>query len=176
MVRRGLALFLEAFDDFILVGEANSGPEAVKLCAETKPDVVLMDLLMPGGSGVEATKIIRQNWPNIQVLALTSYENPDLVRNALQAGAIGYLLKNASIDELARAVRAAHAGKATLAPEAAQALIASAVQPAIPNYDLSERERQVLALLINGLTNRQIAQQLQLSHSTVKFHVSHILA
>ncbi len=176
MVRRGLAVFLDAFDDMVLVGEASSGEEAVRLCETLKPDVVLMDLLLPGTDGVAATRMIRQLSPDIQVLALTSYKEEELVQAALQAGAIGYMLKNASIDELAQAIRAARAGRSTLAPEATQALVGAARRPAAQTYKLSEREREVLSLMIKGMTNRQIARQLSLSNSTVKFHVSSILA
>jgi two-component system, NarL family, response regulator LiaR len=176
MVRRGLAVFLDAFDDMTLVGEASSGEEAVELCERLAPDVVLMDLILPGIDGLAATRMIRERSPGTQVLALTSYKEEELVQAALQAGAIGYLLKNATIDELAQAIRAAHAGRSTLAPEATQALIDAATRPAVQTYNLSEREREVLSLVIKGMTNRQIAQQLSLSNSTVKFHVSSILA
>jgi NarL family two-component system response regulator LiaR len=176
MVRRGLAVFLETFDDLLLAGEASGGDEAIRMCEAVQPHVVLMDLVMPEPDGIMTTAIIRQNWPNIQVLALTSYKEEELVQAALQAGAIGYLLKNASIDELAQAIRAAHAGKPTLAPEATQALIATATRSSPGSYRLSEREREVLGLMVKGLTNRQIAQQLSVSNSTVKFHVSSVLS
>jgi NarL family two-component system response regulator LiaR len=176
MVRRGLAVFLETFDDLTLMGEASGGDEAIYLCETTQPDVVLMDLMMPETDGITATAIIRQNWPNIQIVALTSYKEEELVQAALQAGAIGYLLKNASIDELAQAIRAAHSGKPTLSPEATQALIATATRSSPGTYKLSDREREVLALMVKGMTNRQIAQQLSVSNSTVKFHVSSVLS
>lgn len=176
MVRRGLSVFLETFDDLILVGEAATGQEAVRLCGTIKPDVVLMDLLLPDMDGVMATQLIRRTYPNIQVVALTSYKDEELVQAALQAGAIAYLLKNASIDVLAQAIRAAQKGQPTLAPEATQALIGATMRGAPHSYNLSERERDVLALIVAGQTNRQIAQQLSLSNSTVKFHVSNILS
>lgn len=175
MVRRGLAVFLDTLDDLKLVGEASGGQDAIRLADTIRPDVILMDLVMPDGDGVAATRLIRQAHPEIQVIALTSFKDDQLVRGALQAGAIGYLLKNATIDELARAIRAAKEGKPTLAAEATQALIGSATRPALENR-LTEREREVLALLVEGLTNQQIAQRLTLSQSTVKFHVSSILA
>lgn len=176
MVRRGLAVFLEAFDDLQLVGEAGSGAEALQLCAEIEPDVVLMDLIMPEMDGVETTRAIRQNYPQTQVVALTSFKDDALVGAALGAGAIGYLLKNVSIDELAEAIRAARAGRPTLAPEAAQALIASARRPPTPGHDLTGREREVLALLVEGLNNPEIARRLGVSRSTIKTHVSNILS
>jgi len=176
MVRRGLATFLMVFDDLELAGEAADGKAAIQLCAQVKPDVVLMDLVMPEMDGATVTRAIRQQFPEIQVIALTSFKEEELVQNALQAGAIGYLLKDVSADDLAEAIRAAHAGRATLAPEAAQALVHAATQPAVPSYDLTERERAVLALLVEGLNNTQIAGKLFVSPSTIKSHVSNILS
>ena len=176
MVRRGLATFLKAFDDLELVGEAADGAEAVQRCAEVQPDVVLMDLMMPGTDGVVATRTIRERLPTVQVLALTSFREEGLVHRALQAGAIGYLLKNVSAEDLAAAIRAAHAGRPTLAPEATQALVHAATQPPVPGQDLSRREREVLALLVQGLSNTAIADRLVVSPSTAKAHVSSILA
>ncbi len=176
VVRSGLAAFLLAFDDLELVGEAGSGEEAVRLCNQLRPDVVLMDLVMPGMDGAAATRTIREQCPEIQVIALTSFKEEELVQGALQAGAISYLLKNVSADELADAIRAAHAGRSTLAPEAAQALVHAASHPPPPGHDLTHREREVLALMVEGLSNREIAERLVVSHSTAKFHVSSILS
>ena len=176
MVRRGLATFLKVFDDLELAGEAASGEAAVELCAQFMPDVILMDLMMPDMDGATATRLIRQQYPKVQVIALTSYKEEQVVQNALQAGAIGYLLKDVSADELARAIRAAHAGQATLSPEAVQALVNAANQPPVPGQDLTEREREVLALMVEGLNNTQIAGRLVVSPSTIKTHVSHILS
>ena len=176
VVRSGLSAFLLAFDDLELVGEAGSGEEAVRLCDRIRPDVVLMDLVMPGMDGSQATRAIRKKCPSIQVVALTSFKEQDLVEAALEAGAIGYLLKNVSADELAKAIREAHVGRPTLAPEAAQALIQARREPRGLGFDLTEREREVLALLVEGLNNPDIADRLVVSRSTVKFHVSSILS
>ena len=175
MVRRGLAAFLQVFDDLELAGEAANGGEAVQLCARLLPDVVLMDLAMPDMDGVTATRIIRQRFPSVQVLALTSFTDEKLIQDALQAGAIGYLLKDVTADELAQAIRAAHSGQATLSPAAVQAMVHAATQSPTPGHDLTEREREVLALMVKGLNNSEIAAKLVVSPSTIKSHVSHIL-
>jgi NarL family two-component system response regulator LiaR len=176
MVRRGLATFLKAFEDLELAGEADSGEAAIRLCAEVLPDVILMDMVMPDLDGAAATRAIRQQFPQVQVIALTSFKEGALVKNALEAGAIGYLLKDVSADELVQAIRAAHAGRATLSPEAAQALVETANQPPAQGLDLTEREREVLALMVEGLNNTQIAGRLTVSSSTIKSHVSNILS
>jgi NarL family two-component system response regulator LiaR len=176
MVRRGLATFLKVVDDLELVGEAASGQAAVQLCAELQPDVVLMDMVMPDMDGATATRLIRERSRSIHVLALTSFKEELLIQSALQAGAIGYLLKDVSADELARAIRDAHAGRTTLSPEAAQALVHAASRPPAPGLDLTGREREVLTLMIEGLNNTQIAGRLIVSPSTVKSHVSNILS
>jgi len=176
MVRRGLATFLMVYDDLELAGEAGSGEAAIELCGQVSPDVILMDLMMPDMDGATATRLIRQRYPNVQVVALTSFKEEQMVQQALQAGAIAYLLKDVSADELARAIRAAHAGRATLSPEATQALVHAANQPPAPGHDLTERERDVLALMVEGLNNTQIAARLVVSPSTIKTHVSNILS
>ncbi|GAB1471682.1 response regulator transcription factor [Chloroflexota bacterium] len=176
MVRRGLVTFLKVFDDLQLVGEAESGAAAIKLCSEAQPDVVLMDMLMPDMDGATATQLIRQQFPSVQVIVLTSFKEGELIKKALAAGAIGYLLKDVSADELASAIRSAHAGRATLSPEAAQSLVQTSNLPPAPGLDLTEREREVLALMIEGLSNSQIAVKLGVSSSTIKSHVSNILS
>lgn len=175
MVRRGLAVFLLAYDDLVLVGEATNGAEALEKCAELQPDVVLMDLMMPVMDGITAIRLIRERYPKTQVIALTSFSEEKLVETALQAGAIGYLFKNVSVDELAAAIRAVRVGRPTLAPEATKVLIQKTTRPMALGHDLTSRERDILRLLVEGLSNPEIAEKLNLSRSTVKTHVSHIL-
>jgi NarL family two-component system response regulator LiaR len=176
VVRSGLVAMLLAFDDLQLVGEAPDGRAALDLCAANRPDVVLMDLVMPEMDGASATRAIRQAHPQTQVIALTSFHEGALVTDAVQAGAIGYLLKNVSADDLAAAIRAAHAGRPTLAPEAAHVLVERTSRPPAPEPDLSSREREIMALMVRGLANPDIAAQLDIGRATVKFHVSNILA
>jgi len=175
MVRSGLAAFLSVDEDCELVGEAESGAHALRLCAEVSPDVVLMDLMMPVMDGIETTRALRAKFPAVQVIALTSFPEERLIQDVLEAGALSYLLKNVGADELSRAIRAAHAGRPTLAPEAAQALISRVTRPKPVGHDLSAREREVLSLMVQGLRNPEIADRLVVARSTVKFHVSSIL-
>ncbi len=175
MVRRGLTAFLKVFDDLEMVGEAASGQAALQMCARVKPDVVLMDMVMPDMDGATTTRLLRERFKSIHVLALTSFKEEILIQSALQAGAIGYLLKDISADELACAIRDAHAGRATLAPVATQVLVQAASRPSTPGMDLTARELEVLALMVEGLNNTQIAGRLVISPSTAKSHVSNIL-
>ena len=178
VVRKGLAAFLSLYNNLTLVGEANSGAKAVNLCGQVRPDVVLMDLIMPHMEGPEAILAIREHYPHIQVIAFTSFINNNVIKRVLEAGAIGYLLKNSSADELADAICAAHAGYPTLAPEATQILFRQKRQThfAQPGFDLTPREHEVLVLMAEGLNNRAIAERLIVSLSTVKFHVSNVLS
>lgn len=175
MVRDGLKVFLLAAKDMELAAEAGSGEEALRLGEQVQPDVILMDLKMPGLDGVSCTRAIRDSCPQAQVIALTSFAEQGLVQQALQAGAIGYLLKDVSAAELAEAIRAAFVGDPSLSPIAARTLIKSATQPSQIGADLTRRERQVLALLAAGLSNLEIAQRLTISLSTTGFHVSNVL-
>lgn len=177
MVRTGLATFIQVNPDLELVGEARDGEKALLLCDRVKPDVILMDLVMPRMNGIQATRTLLERWPHIKVIALTSFQDKELVQEALQAGAISYLLKDVTMDKLSDAIRAAYAGKPTLAPEAAQVLIqvASDRSPKLGD-DLTPREREVLVLMVEGLNNPQIGQRLTISVTTVRTHVSNILS
>ena len=174
VVRSGLGAFLSVIPDLELVGEAENGELAVVRCGHLHPDVVLMDLMMPGTDGVTATRLIREKHPQTQIIALTSFQEDELVQNAMKAGAIGYLMKNVSAQELSAAIRAARAGKMTLSPEAAQALVHVA-QHAAETESLTERELDVLRLMVDGMNNAEIAERLVVSLSTVKYHISNIL-
>lgn len=177
MVRRGLLTYLKNEADVQVVGEARDGQEAVQLCEQLQPDVILMDLMMPKLDGVAATRLICKQWPQVRVIALTSFAEKELVQNALQAGALSYLLKNATGTDVAAAIRSACAGRSTLAAEAIEALIQPAViEPPVPGVDFTSRERDVLALLVKGLSNPEIADRLSISRATVKVHISNILA
>ena len=176
MVRKGLTAFLKSEPTLELVGEAHDGREAIECCEQLHPDVILMDLIMPELGGVAATRTIHQRWPNVQVIALTSFQEKELVQDALQAGAIGYLLKNVSGEELAEAIRKAHGGRPTLAPEAVQALIQPPSEAESMAAELTRREQEVLALLVKGMSNPEIAAQLVISRATVKVHISSILS
>ena len=175
MVRRGLAAILKNYPEFQVIGEARDGNQAMALCARNQPDVILMDLKMPELDGVATTRKILQKWSEIRVIALTSFLEKELVQDALQAGAIGYLLKNISGEALAEAIHAAYTGKPALSHEALISLVQSDPEPK-PGKDLTKREVEVLGELVKGFTNPEIAVQLSISKSTVKSHISSILS
>ena len=176
VVRSGLSTVLSVYDDLKLVGEAGDGEEAIRLCERLQPDVILMDLLMPKMDGVTAIKVIKTRWPQIQIIALTSFKEKEYVEGALKAGANGYLLKDVSAEELVNAVRRATAGQPSLSPEAAQVLMKNVSEPGLPHQEMTGRELEILALMVEGLSNNEIAERLIVSQSTVKFHVSNILS
>jgi two-component system, NarL family, response regulator LiaR len=176
VVRSGLGAVISTSDDMILVGEAGDGEQAIQLCERFQPDVVVMDLLMPKMDGVAATEAIHKRWPQIKIIALTSFKEKEYVEGALKAGAMSYLLKNVSANELLAAIRHAAAGQSSLSPEAAQVLIQKVNEPAKLGVDMTDREREILALMVEGLSNSEIAGRLVVSQSTVKFHVSNILS
>ncbi len=176
VVRSGLATFLRAYDDLELVGEARNGKEAIRLCREKKPDVILMDLMMPEMDGIAATQAILAEYPETKIIAMTSFEDEQLVQGVLAAGAISYLIKNVTSDELAKAIRDASSGRSTLSPEAARVLIQATRPASHPTFDLTEREREVLQLVVKGHSNQQIAEKLVISLATAKAHISNILS
>ncbi len=176
VVRSGLATFLRAYEDLELVGEAKNGLEAIQLCPLKMPDVILMDLVMPEMDGIAATRSILEEYPGMKIIAMTSFEEEELVQGVLSAGAMGYLLKNITADELARAIRDAVSGKSTLSPEAVRVLV-QATRPSKQSLcDLTEREMEVLHLLVQGQSNQQIADAMVISVATVKAHISSILS
>jgi NarL family two-component system response regulator LiaR len=176
MVRNGLKTFLSLYDDLQVVNEAGDGQQAVAAAREFQPDVILMDVVMPNVDGPAATAAIRRENPAIQVIVLSTFSEQELVKQAIEAGAIGYLLKDVHADRLAQAIRDAHHGRSSLDAGVAWSIIQSTSQPPPLGADLTPREREVLALLADGRTNRQIAQQLAISPATARLHVSNILA
>jgi NarL family two-component system response regulator LiaR len=176
VVRSGLATFLRAYEDLELVGEAKNGLEAINLCHQKKPDVILMDLMMPEMDGIAATRAILADYPEIKIIAMTSFEQEQLVQGVLAAGAISYLIKNVTSEELAKAIRDAVSGRSTLSPEAAKVLVQATRPTNQPVFDLTERELEVLNLVVQGQSNQQIAGALFISLATVKAHISSILS
>jgi two-component system, NarL family, response regulator LiaR len=174
VVRQGIKMFLALDPELLVVGEAADGFEAINKTKELNPDVVLMDLIMPVMDGIEATQIIRRDFPSVEVVALTSVLEDASVVNAIKAGAIGYLIKDTQSDDLCRAVKAAADGQVQLSPQAAERLMREVKAPDKPEA-LTVRESEVLILLAHGKSNKEIASKLFISETTVKTHVSNIL-
>ncbi|MEZ4867493.1 MAG: response regulator transcription factor [Caldilineaceae bacterium] len=177
LIRRGVINFLRAYADIRMLVEAADGEEAVRLCTQYHPDIILMEIALPRMNGITATQIIRSRYPQIQVVMFTNIVDNTSVKDALTAGAVGYLLKSASPDELAKAIRSAAQGQNYMAHEATQCLLHVAIDQKPPlGHDLTNREREVLNLMATGMNNRAIAESLTVSQSTVKFHMSNILS
>lgn len=174
MIRAGLAAMIDGEDDLLRVGEAGNGLDAVRLIPSAAPDVVLMDLVMPQMDGIAAVSLLRPQMPSTRFVILTSLVEPQEVERAIEAGANSYVLKNASAHELVAVIRAAHAGRRTLAPEATDALMTRRQQGS-PGADLTPRETELLALMTRGLNNTEIAAELAIAVPTVKFHITNIL-
>jgi two-component system, NarL family, response regulator LiaR len=174
VVRSGLSRFLMVNKDMELAAEASDGAEAIQMAGAYQPDVILMDLMMQGMDGITATREIHRKYPKIKIIALTSFSEQSMVQGALQAGAIGYLQKNVTAVELGNAIRSASSGRMTLSPEAAEALAHSVTQAHLPGNELTERERDILRCMVEGLNNNEIAEKLVVSLGTVKFHISNI--
>ena len=175
LAQKGMDYFLAAFPDLELVGAASDGADALRLCAQLLPDVVLMDVKMPELDGIAATRQIASRFPDVRVIMLSSFDDPETVRQALKVGARGYLLKSISPLDLAHAVRAVYRGRSAMSPEATDALVQAARAPEVATAELTPREGDVLRLLMQGCSNQRIAEELMVSRATVKFHMASIM-
>jgi len=175
ITRSGIKTLISVYDDLTLVGEAANGAEAITMCDEVSPDVILMDINMPVIDGIEATVKIREKYPNIKIIALTSYVDKKLVTSILKAGAISYIIKNISPDELVKTIRDAYLGKTTFSSEASKVVVEELTNPSQERFNLTGKEHEVLKLLSKGSSNEDIAKELFISSHTVKFHISNIL-
>jgi len=175
LVREGIKTLLDTYEDIEVVGEASDGEEALSKITNTKTDIVLMDIKMPKMDGIEATRYITKKFPNLKIIILTSFVERKLIEEAIKAGAIGYLLKDASGEELVGAINKAMKGKSTLSSEASDYLISGLKNKGL-NIEFTSREKEILELIVNGMSNNEIADELFISPSTVKFHVSNVLS
>lgn len=176
MVRKGLITFLKAFKDLELIGEASNGAEAIRLCEQELPDVILMDIVMPEMDGIQTTTAILEKYPDVKIIALTSFKEDHIVKAVMEAGAIGFVEKDVSIEDLGDAIRKAQKGQGVLSDDATNALIRMANRPESFGDNLTPRELEVLAQMAEGLTNSDIAEKLMISALTVKTHVGRILS
>jgi len=172
MVRKGLSAFLDVIPGLVEAGRAANGAEALRFCEGSFPDVILMDLVMPEIDGVEAIRRIKERNPEVKIIAMTSFQEEDLVHQAFEAGAISYLMKDVSLDDLETAIRAAYEGQPTLSPEAARILVEQTTARSEPSFDLTNRELEVLELIVEGLNNPQIADRLVISRATCLLYTS----
>jgi NarL family two-component system response regulator LiaR len=176
MVRKGLSAFLDVIPGLEEIGVASNGAEAIRFCEQADPDVILMDLVMPEIDGIEATRQIKQKHPQIKIIAMTSFQEDEFIIQAFDAGATNFLMKDVSLDDLEAAIRSAYKGTSTISTETAKRLIKKKTAEQEPDFSLTSREVEVLALIVNGLTNREIADRLVISRATASVHVSNILA
>ena len=175
LVRHGIKTVFDAYDDILLVAEAENGKDAIELYNKHKPDVVLMDMVMPELDGATATGILCKKSPDVKIIALTSFNDNDLINKSLKAGAISFILKNISAEELIKTIRDAYAGKHTFSSGASRVLLSEFREKTEDKIDLTTREKEILKFMVKGLSNKEIAKRLFLSDSTIQFHISNIL-
>ena len=175
-IHLAIAAVIDVCEDMELVGHGSNGHEALQICAEFQPDILLMDVIMPGMNGIEASVEIHKQYPQVKILALSSFQDEEGVRAMIQAGAVGYILKTSSVDDLTHTIRTAYGGNSVFSPEITQTLLRSSQKESIHDFGLTPREREILKLLVDGLNNAEIAAALTISLSTAKFHVSSIFS
>ena len=176
LVRHGMKTVFEAYDDIDLVAEAENGKEALEMCEKYKPDIVIMDMVMPILDGAEATSLLVKRFPDIKVIALTSFNDKDLIKKSLKAGAVNFLLKNISGAKLVKTIKDVYKGKYVLSPHATKILLTELREKTDDDVKLTKREKEILTLIVEGLSNKEIARRLFLSNSTIQFHVSNLLS
>ncbi|MHB1346141.1 MAG: response regulator [Candidatus Humimicrobiaceae bacterium] len=176
LVRHGIKTVFEAYDDIELVAEAENGKEAIEICEQYKPDIVIMDMIMPILDGAEATSQLIKKFPDIKVIALTSFNDKDLIKKSLKAGAISFVLKNISGSKLVKTIKDVYKGKYELSPQATKILLSELREKTDDNISLTKREKEILTFIVEGLSNKEIAKRMFLSNSTIQFHVSNVLS
>jgi len=176
LVQTAIKAFIQNCEDICLLGEANSAEKCLKLCEKMMPDVILMDIFLPEMDGIKATAQILKKWPHVKIIMLTSFVNSELIQNALKAGASGYFLKNASGKSIIKGIRDACEGKVTFSPEASRIMVEEIKDPLAKRFQLTRQEKNILNLMVEGLSNKDIAKRLYLSTSTVQFHITNILS
>ncbi|MFC2159419.1 response regulator [Actinomycetota bacterium] len=176
LVRHGIKTLIDGYDDLDLIAEAENGKEALKLCEKYSPDIILMDMVMPELDGAETTRQILKRWPDIKIIALTSFNEKDLIIKAIKAGAKNYILKNISGEKLVKTINDVYNDEIELSSKTSKVLLSEYGKKPAKKIKLSEREKEVLTLLVEGLSNKEISKKLFLSNSTVQFHVSNLLS